>query len=326
MPNAGEVGIYLGWLPPENPLPSPASMPLDELKRRAKREFKDYILVENDLEAQWSKEDGDITFTSTAKFIIVVAKHPLQQHDHVLLISEDMELVAQAALDIIESEMAEVNRRLCAQGKFNRVDEIQTDTRRNVFTKTVYAFTHVKPCNWSAAQRLYDEKEMSLKLRDDNYNSAYMSEFANDIFLCHSSDDKHDIARPLANALVQRGVLPWFDEISLEAGDSLIDKIDEALRKTKMGVIILSQSFLSKRGWTRREFKSLATKELLNGTKALIPVWHNVSAKEVGEYCLDLADKDALKTSDGLDKVADGIIQSLRAEEARRKRAETLES
>jgi len=50
-----------------------------------------------------------------------------------------------------------------------------------------------------------------------------------DIFICHASEDKEAIARPLANALKQAGLDVWYDEFTLTLGDSLRRKIDHGL-------------------------------------------------------------------------------------------------
>jgi hypothetical protein len=67
-----------------------------------------------------------------------------------------------------------------------------------------------------------------------------------DVFISHASGDKEAIARPLSAALVERGVRVWFDEATLELGDSLRRKIDEGLAQCSYGIVILSPRFLQK--------------------------------------------------------------------------------
>ena len=45
-----------------------------------------------------------------------------------------------------------------------------------------------------------------------------------DVFLSHASEDKADFASPLANELTSRNVKVWFDQFSLDWGDSLMKK------------------------------------------------------------------------------------------------------
>jgi hypothetical protein len=82
-----------------------------------------------------------------------------------------------------------------------------------------------------------------------------------DIFICHASEDKEAIARPLANALKQAGLDVWYDEFTLTLGDSLRRKIDHGLARSRYGAVILSPHFFAKE-WPQRELDGLTTKEI----------------------------------------------------------------
>jgi len=41
-----------------------------------------------------------------------------------------------------------------------------------------------------------------------------------DVFICHASEDKDAVARPLAKALEARGLTVWLDEFQIKLGDS----------------------------------------------------------------------------------------------------------
>ena len=47
-----------------------------------------------------------------------------------------------------------------------------------------------------------------------------------DVFICHASEDKEDVARPLAEGLISRGYSVWYDEFTLVVGDSLLGSIE----------------------------------------------------------------------------------------------------
>lgn len=70
-----------------------------------------------------------------------------------------------------------------------------------------------------------------------------------DVFISHASEDKDDIVRPMANALVSEGLTVWYDEFELRIGDSLRRKIDRGLAKSRVGLVVLSHAFIAK-GWT----------------------------------------------------------------------------
>jgi hypothetical protein len=67
-------------------------------------------------------------------------------------------------------------------------------------------------------------------------------------FLCHASEDKEELARPLAQELQSRGLKIWYDEFSLHIGDSLSASIDHGLSISEYGIVILSKNFLRKVG------------------------------------------------------------------------------
>ena len=54
-----------------------------------------------------------------------------------------------------------------------------------------------------------------------------------DVFISHASEDKDEVVRPLANALLEKGLKVWYDEFELKIGDSLRRKIDRGLAKSK---------------------------------------------------------------------------------------------
>lgn len=117
-----------------------------------------------------------------------------------------------------------------------------------------------------------------------------------DFFISHASEDKDNFVRPLVNELARRGISVWFDEQTLEIGDSLRRNIDGGLKKASYGIVILSHAFFSKK-WTQYELDSLINRAVNDDNKVLLPIWHNIDASEVAEYSHYLADKLALQTS-----------------------------
>ncbi|WP_271499863.1 toll/interleukin-1 receptor domain-containing protein [Bradyrhizobium sp. CCBAU 11357] len=113
-----------------------------------------------------------------------------------------------------------------------------------------------------------------------------------DAFISHASEDKASFVRPLAEFLRAAGVIVWYDEFSLKAGDSLSRSIDKGLAGSKFGIVILSEAFLKKR-WTEYELSGLVAKEV-NGRKTIIPVWFNITKRDVLKFSPTLADKFAL--------------------------------
>lgn len=85
-----------------------------------------------------------------------------------------------------------------------------------------------------------------------------------DFFICHASEDKEAIAKPLADTLRGRRMAVWYDEFSLSLGDSLRESIDYGLANSRFGIVILSPRFFEKH-WTRQELNGLAAREVKGG-------------------------------------------------------------
>jgi hypothetical protein len=141
-------------------------------------------------------------------------------------------------------------------------------------------------------------------------SSATVANSECDVFICHASEDKDAIARPLYEELVRKGCKVWFDEAVLRLGDSLRAKIDEGLGRCRYGVVILSHSFFRKE-WPRRELDGLVSRETASGEKAILPVWHNVDRSAVASFSPTLADRHAARSSDGVEVVATRILEVL---------------
>jgi hypothetical protein len=136
-----------------------------------------------------------------------------------------------------------------------------------------------------------------------------MSNYIWDIFLCHASEDKEDVARPLATLLMQNGISVWIDEFEIRLGDSLRQKIDEGLSKSRFGGVILSPNFFAKK-WTRAELGALFSRQI-GESKVLLPVWHQVSVEDVRQASPLLADIRASSTGNGIASVVEEITQTI---------------
>ena len=130
------------------------------------------------------------------------------------------------------------------------------------------------------------------------------------LFISHASEDKDAIARPLADALIRAGFLVWFDDYSLQLGDSLKAKIDEGLAMADFGIVVLSPAFFSKQ-WPKEELDGLVAVETARKEKVILPLWHNLSFAEVAQYSPTLAGKLGIKTDVGIEKIVNTITRSI---------------
>ena len=128
-----------------------------------------------------------------------------------------------------------------------------------------------------------------------------------DVFISHASEDKDAVVRPLANALKDRGIAVWYDEFEMRIGDSLRRKIDKGLVNSRFGIVVISRDFI-KKGWTNYELDGIMTRAV-SGEQILLPVWHNITKKEVVDYSPSLADKVARNTAvNTVEEIAEEIV------------------
>lgn len=64
--------------------------------------------------------------------------------------------------------------------------------------------------------------------------------------------------------------------------------------------------------WPDYELRSLLSREIHADNKVILPIWHNIEAKNILEYCPYLADKYALTTKIGLEELAYKIVEVIR--------------
>ncbi|MBK7595719.1 MAG: toll/interleukin-1 receptor domain-containing protein [Gemmatimonadetes bacterium] len=104
-----------------------------------------------------------------------------------------------------------------------------------------------------------------------------------DVFICHASQDKDAVVRPLARELVANHVAVWYDEFELLLGDSLREKIDGGLSESRYGIVVLSPAFFARR-WPQSELDGLFARESMEGERVILPIWHGVDAATVAAY------------------------------------------
>jgi TIR domain len=99
------------------------------------------------------------------------------------------------------------------------------------------------------------------------------------VFISHASEDKQEIASPLAEALSNSGISVWYDEYEIIWGDSIFEKINEGLSNSIIGIVIFSPHFLNK-NWPTTEFRTIATLMIKQKIR-MLPLLHNISLDEI---------------------------------------------
>lgn len=130
-----------------------------------------------------------------------------------------------------------------------------------------------------------------------------------DVFLCHAWDDRKDAAKELHDLLESKGVSVWFSEKDVLLGSSLLREIDKGLAKSRVGIVLVTPSFLKRvkgEGIADKELSALLARDLL------VPVVHNTTFEDLREVSPLLGSRSGLSTiEESMVDVADKLAELL---------------
>lgn len=145
----------------------------------------------------------------------------------------------------------------------------------------------------------------------DNINGENEEDY--DVFVSHAWEDKEDFADEFVQSLCDYGIKVWYDTTQMKWGDSMRAKIDSGLKKSKFGVVVLSPDYIKEgKYWTKTELDGLFQMESING-KTLLPIWHNLTKKEVMAYSPTIASKLAMTSANMTPQEIAGELKKLLA-------------
>ncbi|MDR2859717.1 MAG: toll/interleukin-1 receptor domain-containing protein [Mediterranea sp.] len=116
-----------------------------------------------------------------------------------------------------------------------------------------------------------------------------------DVFLCHAWDDRKEAAKELHDLLESYGVTVWFSEKDVFLGSSLLREIDKGLAKSRVGIVLVTPSFLNRvkgEGIADKELSALLARDLL------VPIVHNTTFEELREVSPLLGSRSGLSTTE----------------------------
>jgi hypothetical protein len=116
-----------------------------------------------------------------------------------------------------------------------------------------------------------------------------------DVFLCHAWDDRKDSAKELHDLLESKGVTVWFSEKDVMLGSSLLREIDKGLAKSRVGIVLVTPSFIKRvkgEGIADKELSALLARDLL------VPIIHNTTYEELREVSPLLGSRSGLSTTE----------------------------
>jgi mRNA-degrading endonuclease RelE of RelBE toxin-antitoxin system len=127
-----------------------------------------------------------------------------------------------------------------------------------------------------------------------------------DVFVSYAVKDAQDFARELADALQQRHLRVWLDEYELSVGDSIAEKVDDGLARSRYAALILSPAFFQET-WSRHELEVLLDRES-RGDQVILPIWHGLTRDEIMHHAPLLADRVAVESAGApVEAIADSL-------------------
>lgn len=162
------------------------------------------------------------------------------------------------------------------------------------------------------------QRQIYLTIRDSNYVKTMVDIEQPLAFISHDSRDKALIAGRIAAGLSSRLCTVWYDEYSLQIGDSLRESIEKGIKEAKKCILVITKNFLDNPGWGKREFDSIFTREMIMEERIVLPIWYGVTKQEVYNYSPSLANTFALvwpssegKSEDEYKKQVEEIISKI---------------
>jgi hypothetical protein len=249
------------------------------------------VLVVNG-DAHYAEDDG--VFELRAATILEVALQDLPRGTSVRLCDKvigSRDLVARTPYCSFQHTP---DGRLLAHVEVPFVPDVETTTKEEVEANLRGVFEHTEKELHALAgsgivafheRRVYDEiayELFTVVLQSQSFGEAeaYLGEIEDRLhngsdrrsllFICHASEDKAFVRR-LVRALERRAEHVWFDEREILVGDSIVDRINEALSSTRFVLAVLSPNSVTK-PWVMRELNSTLMRQLANEGIRVLPV------------------------------------------------------
>ena len=179
-----------------------------------------------------------------------------------------------------------LQKELAKEAKKQQEEKVEKNQKKiqDNYNKQIKKLQQELTSKVSAQTKLLSRNEM-IKHDDIQY----------DVFISHASEDKETFVKPFVDELKKLGVAVWYDNDAIQWGDSIRKKIDEGLRNSKFGIVVISNDLIRKY-WTNHELDGLFNLEE-SGVSRILPIWHNITKAEVIKFSTSLGAKMALSTA-----------------------------
>lgn len=219
--------------------------------------------------------------------------------------SESTKLSKIKQIESLNNKLAKKQAEVASYGK--KVSE-KTSKRNNAYQNLQRALSDEQKKQQKETEKLQKTYTQAIKsfnqrltvsdiIENSNINNAVADE-EYDVFISHAWEDKKTFVDDFVGKLENLGIRVWYDNNKLLWGDSMRSRIDAGLRKSKLGIVILSPDYIKEgKYWTKAELNGLFQLESINGKK-ILPIWHNLTKQQIMEFSPMIADKKAILTAD----------------------------
>ena len=247
-----------------------------------------------DLEKKKAAKDKDIASLQSK---IVSTQKSINKNTSQVSLNSKRRQIASCESDIAKKskDSADFGKKI-AEKKKKRSDtylKLQKE-QQNEQKKQDRASQRLQASYKNRIDELQQQLAKSVVLPQQN-NSESEEEY--DVFVSHAWEDKEEFVDEFVDELKKQGLKVWYDTNKLKWGDSMREKIDKGLAKSRYGVVVLSPNYIAEsKYWTKAELNGLFQIESING-KVILPIWHNLTKKQIVEYSPIIADRKAMTTA-----------------------------
>lgn len=247
-----------------------------------------------DLEKKKAEKDKDCADLQNK---INSAQKSITKHSSQSTINSKMRQIASHESDKAKKskESAELGKKIADKRKKRNEAYMKLQKeQQNEQKKQERANQRLQASYESRIEELQHQLAMSVTVPQQN---SVASDEEYDVFVSHAWEDKEDFVDEFVSELRKQGLRVWYDTDKLKWGDAMREKIDKGLSKSRYGVVVLSPNYIAEhKYWTKAELNGLFQVETING-KTILPIWHNLTKKQVTEYSPIIADRNAMTTA-----------------------------
>lgn len=194
-----------------------------------------------------------------------------------------------------KSKIADLSKKIAVVSK--RRNDTNLKLQKAMVVDNKRRDTEVKNMYTKYAQRIEELENINVLSNTIRSETIKEDNVEYDVFVSHAWEDKEEFVDEFVYELKLIGVDVWYDETNTSWGSSLREEIDKGLQSSKFGIVILSPDYIAEnKYWTKTELNGLFQMDSIN-SGTLLPIWHNLTKKQVLEYSPMIADKKAMTTA-----------------------------